>query len=163
VRGDVRGGVLVADDEPAMRLLCRINLESDGVEVLEAPDGNAALALAREAQPDVVILDVMMPGANGFDVAEALLRDPRTRSVPIVFLSARAELDLQLQGIELGGFDYLTKPFDAWALRETLERVLDWTARGDAHAYRAGRLAELRAKMEPAERALGVGGAGGRI
>jgi DNA-binding response OmpR family regulator len=146
--------VLVADDEPAMRLLCRINLESEGAEVIEAADGNAALALAREVQPDIVILDVMMPGANGFDVAEELLRDARTSKVPIVFLSARAELNLQLQGIELGGFDYLTKPFNAFALRETLEQVLDWTARGDADAYRAERLAELRAKIEPAERAL---------
>jgi DNA-binding response OmpR family regulator len=142
---------LVADDEPAMRLLCRINLESDGAEVMEAADGNAALALAREVQPDVVILDVMMPGANGFDVAEELLRDPRTKSVPIVFLSARAELTLQLHGIELGGFDYLTKPFDALTLGETLERVLQWAERGDADSYRAGRLAELRSTMEPAE------------
>jgi DNA-binding response OmpR family regulator len=102
----------------------------------------------------------MLPGANGFDVAEELLRDPQTKNVPIVFLSARAELDLQLQGIELGGFDYLTKPFNAVALKETLERVLEWVARGDADAYRAGRLAELRSKMEPAERALGVGASG---
>jgi DNA-binding response OmpR family regulator len=150
--------VIVADDEPAMRLLCRINLESDGAEVIEATDGHAALALAREAPPDVVILDVMMPGANGFDVAEQLLRDPRTMNVPIVFLSARAELTLQLQGIELGGFDYLTKPFDAVALKETLERVLQRAAYGDADAYRAARLAELRSKMEPAERALAVSG-----
>jgi two-component system alkaline phosphatase synthesis response regulator PhoP len=150
--------VLVADDEPAMRLLCRINLESDGIDVVEAADGNAALALARELQPDVVILDVMMPGANGFDVAEELLRDPRTQSVPIVFLSARAELHLQRQGIELGGFDYLTKPFDALALAETLERVLQWSERGDAEAYRAGRLAELRSTMEPAEIAAVAGG-----
>ena len=149
--------VLVADDEPAMRLLCRINLESDGAEVTEAADGNTALALARELQPDVVILDVMMPGANGFDVAEELLRDPRTKNVPIVFLSARAELNLQLQGIELGGFDYLTKPFDALALGETLEQVLQWAASGDAKTYRAGRLAELRSKMEPAETAAAAG------
>ena len=150
--------VVVADDEPLMRLLCRINLESDGAEVIEAADGNAALALAREVRPDVVILDVMMPGANGFDVAEELLRDPRTMDVPIVFLSARAELNLQLQGIELGGFDYLTKLFDAVALKQTLERVLQRVARGEADGYRAARLAELRSKIEPAERALGVGG-----
>jgi DNA-binding response OmpR family regulator len=143
--------VLVADDEAAMRLLCRINLEAEGTEVLEATDGIGALALARELQPDVVILDVMMPGANGFDVAEELLRDPRTQNVPIVFLSARAELRSQLRGIELGGFDYLTKPFDPSALGETLERVLQWAKRGDAEAYRDGRLAELRSKMELAE------------
>jgi DNA-binding response OmpR family regulator len=145
-----------------MRLLCRINLESDGTEVIEAADGHAALALAREVQPDVVILDVMMPGASGFDVAEELLHDPHTMGVPIVFLSARAELDSQLQGIELGGFDYLTKPFDGFALKQTLERVLQGVARGDAQAYRAGRLAELRSKLEPAERAVGVGGPSGR-
>jgi len=153
--------VVVVDDEPTMRLLCRINLEADGVEVIEAADGHAALASAREAPPDVVILDVMLPGANGFDIAEELLRDPQTASVPIVFLSARAELDLQLQGIQVGGFDYLTKPFDVAALKDTLERVLEWAAHGDADGYRAGRLAELRSKMEPAARALGAGAPSG--
>jgi DNA-binding response OmpR family regulator len=154
--------VLVADDERSIRLLCRINLEFEGAEVFEAADGDAALALAREVQPDVVILDVMMPGANGFDVAEELLRDPRTNRAPIVFLSARAELNLQLQGIELGGFDYLTKPFEVAALKETLERALEWVARGDAEAYRTGRLEELRSKIEPVEIAVGVDAPSGK-
>jgi CheY-like chemotaxis protein len=142
--------VLIADDEASMRFLCRVNLEGDGIEVIEAADGLAALALARQLRPDVVVLDVMMPGMSGFDVAERLLGDPETKALPIVFLSARAESDIQAQGIELGGFDYLTKPFDVLTLRPTLERVLQWIERGEGAALRAARLAELRKKITAA-------------
>jgi DNA-binding response OmpR family regulator len=144
------GRVLIADDEASMRFLCRINLETDGTEVIEATEGSSVLDLARETKPDVVILDVMMPGKNGFDVAEELIGDPQTKDLPIVFLSARAELDMQAQGIELGGFEYLTKPFDVLALRTTLERVLETAERGEGEASRAALLAELRKKMTAA-------------
>jgi two-component system alkaline phosphatase synthesis response regulator PhoP len=144
------GRVLIADDEASMRFLCRINLEADGTEVIEATEGSGVLDLARETKPDVVILDVMMPGKNGFDVAEELIGDPQTKDLPIVFLSARAELDMQAQGIELGGFEYLTKPFDVLALRTTLERVLETAERGEGEASRAALLAELRKKMTAA-------------
>jgi two-component system alkaline phosphatase synthesis response regulator PhoP len=144
------GRVLIADDEASMRFLCRMNLEADGIEVIEATEGSGVLDLARETKPDVVILDVMMPGKNGFDVAEELIGDPQAKHLPIVFLSARAELDMQAQGIELGGFEYLTKPFDVLELRTTLERVLETAERGEGEASRAALLAELRTKMAAA-------------
>ena len=75
-RGEVR--VLVIDDEAPIRLLCRVNLEAEGIEVLEAADGMTGLDLARDGQPDVVLLDVMMPGLDGWRVAEELLEDDRT-------------------------------------------------------------------------------------
>jgi DNA-binding response OmpR family regulator len=144
------GRVLIADDEASMRFLCRMNLEADGIEVIEATEGSGVLDLVRETKPDVVILDVMMPGKNGFDVAEELIGDPQTKDLPIVFLSARVELDMQAQGIELGGFEYLTKPFDVLELRTTLERVLETAERGECEASRAALLAELRTKMAAA-------------
>src|SRR5437870_4380543 len=82
--------VLVIDDEAPIRLLCRVNLEAEGIHVLEAADGTTGLDLARAEQPDVVLLDVMMPGLDGWRVAEELLEDDRTRGIPIIFLTARA-------------------------------------------------------------------------
>src|SRR5438132_1704846 len=82
--------VLVVDDEAPIRLLCRVNLEAEGMSVLEAADGASGLDLARDEQPDVVLLDVMMPGLDGWRVAEELLEDDRTSGIPIIFLTARA-------------------------------------------------------------------------
>ena len=83
--------VLVIDDEAPIRLLCRVNLEAEGMEVVEASDGPSGLEKAREERPDVVLLDVMMPGLDGWQVAEELLDDERTNGIPIIFLTARAE------------------------------------------------------------------------
>ena len=83
--------VLVADDEDAIRLLCRVNLRLAGMEVLEAADGAAAIELARRERPDLVLLDVMMPDVDGWEVAAALAADASTREIPIVFLTARSE------------------------------------------------------------------------
>ena len=83
--------VLVIDDEPPIRLLCRVNLEAEGMPVLEAGDGPSGLEAARSETPDVILLDVMMPGLDGWGVAEALLEDERTAEIPIIFLTARAE------------------------------------------------------------------------
>ena len=89
--------VLVIDDEAPIRLLCRVNLEAEGIEVLEAADGPSGLEKARTEIPDVVLLDVMMPGLDGWRVAEELLDDERTAGIPIVFLTARAELRALLE------------------------------------------------------------------
>ena len=75
--------VLVIDDEAPIRLLCRVNLEAEGMQVLEAADGTTGLDLAREEQPDVVLLDVMMPGLDGWRVAEELLEDELTSGIPM--------------------------------------------------------------------------------
>ena len=104
--------VLVIDDEAPIRLLCRVNLEAEGMDVLEAADGPSGLEKARAETPDVILLDVMMPGLDGWRVAEELLDDERTEAIPIVFLTARAELRDRARGIDLGGVDYVTKPFN---------------------------------------------------
>ena len=94
--------VLVIDDEAPIRLLCRVNLEAEGMEVIEAADGPSGLELAQERRPDAILLDVMMPGLDGWAVAESLLRDDRTGTIPIVFLTARADLRIAVERGEVG-------------------------------------------------------------
>jgi DNA-binding response OmpR family regulator len=136
--------VLVIDDEAPIRLLCRVNLEAAGIEVSEAEDGNVGLESARAEPPDVILLDVMMPGMDGWKVFSELLNDERTAQVPIVFLTARAELRDQARGLELGGVDYVTKPFNPLHLAPLIEDLLARVERGEAEELRRERLAELR-------------------
>src|SRR5436309_4947608 len=127
--GEVR--VLVIDDESPIRLLCRVNLEAEGIEVLEAADGPSGLDKARVEIPDVVLLDVMMPGLDGWQVAEELLDDDRTSEIPIVFLTARAELRDRARGLDLGGVDYVTKPFNPVDLAPLVRDLPDRVERGE--------------------------------
>ena len=136
--------VLVIDDEAPIRLLCRVNLEAAGMKVSEAEDGASGLDLARAERPDVILLDVMMPGMDGWHVFDELAKDEGTRSIPVVFLTARAELRDQARGLELGGVDYVTKPFNPVELAESLEALLARIERGEAQELRRERLAELR-------------------
>jgi DNA-binding response OmpR family regulator len=140
--------VLVIDDEAPIRLLCRVNLEAEGMDVLEAADGPSGLEMARAEAPDVVLLDVMMPGLDGWRVAEELLDDPRTESIPIVFLTARAELRDRARGIDLGGVDYVTKPFNPVELAPLVRDLLERVARGERDALRREKLTELRALLD---------------
>jgi DNA-binding response OmpR family regulator len=119
--------VLVIDDEAAIRLLCRVNLELEGMEVLEAADGLAGLELARAESPDVILLDVTMPELDGWQVAEELLDDERTLSAAIVFLTGRAELRDRARRLGLGGVEYVTKPFDPSELAALVRGLLEST------------------------------------
>jgi DNA-binding response OmpR family regulator len=136
--------VLVIDDEAPIRLLCRVNLEAEGMEVLEAVDGQEGLEQAQTERPDVILLDVMMPGMDGWEVLRRLLEDERTREIPIVFLTARAELRDRARGLELGGVDYVTKPFNPTELAPLVRDLLERVARGEREALRMERIAELR-------------------
>ncbi len=136
--------VLVIDDEPPIRLLCRVNLEAEGMEVLEAADGLDGVAVAREQEPDVILLDVMMPGLDGWRVAEELLDDERTQAIPIIFLTARAELRDRARGLDLGGVDYVTKPFNPVDLAPLVRDLLGRVARGERDVLRREKIAELR-------------------
>ena len=140
--------VLVIDDEAPIRLLCRVNLEAEKMEVLEAADGPSGLEKARAEIPDVVLLDVMMPGLDGWRVAEELLDDERTEAIPIVFLTARAELRDRARGIDLGGVDYVTKPFNPVELAPLVRDLLDRVARGERDDLRGEKLSELRELLE---------------
>jgi DNA-binding response OmpR family regulator len=139
--------VLVIDDEAPIRLLCRVNLEAEGMKVLEAGDGPSGLEAARNEQPDLVLLDVMMPGLDGWGVAEALLEDERTAEIPIIFLTARAEFRDRARGLDIGGVDYITKPFNPVELAPLVRALLDRLERGERDELRSEKLAELRALM----------------
>jgi DNA-binding response OmpR family regulator len=138
----------VIDDEAPIRLLCRVNLEAEGMEVLEAADGPSGLATARAETPDVILLDVMMPGLDGWRVAEELLDDERTEKIPIVFLTARAELRDRARGIDLGGVDYVTKPFNPVELAPLVRDLLARVGRGERDDVRREKLSELRLLLE---------------
>jgi CheY-like chemotaxis protein len=113
--------VLLIDDDAALRMLYRFNLEASGLTVVEAADGESALRLLSKDLPDVILLDVMMPGIDGWEVARRLADDARTRSLPIIFISARADDAALAQGRELGAVGYLTKPFNPVTLSEQIE------------------------------------------
>jgi DNA-binding response OmpR family regulator len=136
--------VLVIDDEEPIRLLCRVNLEAAEIDVSEAEDGKSGLEAARAERPDLILLDVMMPGMDGWQVFEQLLQDETTAQIPIVFLTARAELRDQARGLELGGVDYVTKPFNPLHLAPLIEDLLARVERGEEHELRRERLEELR-------------------
>jgi DNA-binding response OmpR family regulator len=134
--------VLVIDDEAPIRMLCRVNLEAEGIEVLEAPDGGQGIELARSESPDAVILDVMMPGLDGWEVARTLLAEEATKGIPIVFLTARADARDRLRGLEVGGFAYVTKPFNPMELAQVVRRAI--ASPGDREAAaRRGALEEI--------------------
>ncbi len=103
--------VLVVDDEPDIRDLVRFNLQRAGIQVEEASDGLAALERIRTEAPDLIVLDVMLPGKDGCDVFRLLRRDSRTQDIPVLMLTAKAQLEDKIRGLELGVEDYMTKPF----------------------------------------------------
>src|SRR5881396_4311928 len=116
--------VLVIDDEAPIRLLCRVNLEAEGMQVLEASDGPSGLEEARREKPDVILLDVMMPALDGWRVAEQLIDDASTQDIPIIFLTARAEFRDRARGLDIGGVDYVTKPFNPLELAALVRDLL---------------------------------------
>jgi DNA-binding response OmpR family regulator len=140
--------VLVIDDEAPIRLLCRVNLEAEGIEVAEAGDGEQGLELARTEEPDAILLDVMLPGLHGWAVAERLLEDERTSGIPIIFLTARADLRDRARGMDLGGIDYVTKPFNPVELAPLVRNVVAAVERGDRETLRREKLAQLRALFD---------------
>ncbi len=120
----VRARVLVVDDEPDLLELAQYNLEQNGYEVLCVASGEDALTQVRAHPPDLMILDVLLPGVDGIDVCKALKRDPQTAAVPIIMLTARsAEADI-VTGLEVGADDYLTKPFSPRVLLARVKAAL---------------------------------------
>lgn len=123
--------ILIADDDPRTTDIVRIRLEKDGFRVICASDGMAALALAREACPDLIVLDLMLPLIDGLDVCH-ILREERESSVPVIMLTARSTEDDKLLGLRSGADDYLTKPFSPRELSARINAVLRRTAPNDS-------------------------------
>lgn len=117
--------VLAADDDPVILRLIEVNLSLEGFDVETAARGEDALAKAKDVGPQVIVLDVMMPGMTGWDVARQLRADSATAHIPIVFLSARTQEEDRRQGRELGVAEYVSKPFDPGDLVDTIRRLAD--------------------------------------
>lgn len=134
--------ILVVDDEPDVLLLCRVNLEFDGHEVLEAEDGERGYDVARAEQPDLIVLDVMLPQRDGFSVLERLKADDETKHIPVIMLTAKAQEADQMRGWMNGAAEYVTKPFSPVALTDAVNNVLSMTPEERA-ARRSEHLTQL--------------------
>jgi len=134
--------VLVIDDEPDVLMLCRVNLEHAGHEVLVAPDGESGIELARTARPDVIVLDIMLPQMDGFDVLEGLAGHAETCDVPVIVLSAKARREDKVRGLRAGAIDYMTKPFTPASLAADVSR-LDGMTSTERNALRTEVLRDL--------------------
>ncbi|MDX6541364.1 MAG: two-component system, OmpR family, phosphate regulon response regulator PhoB [Gaiellales bacterium] len=119
-----RPTVLVCDDEPVLRMLVRATLDQGNYTVVEACDGDEALARTRSEQPDLILLDMMMPGRSGSDVLRELRSNPLTAQTPVIMLTARAQAS-DREAMSLAGANhYLTKPFSPVGLASLVEEVL---------------------------------------
>lgn len=116
--------ILVVDDHPASRMTAAALLAVEGYEVLEAENGPAALSMVLQCKPDVILLDVMMPGMDGFEVCRQLKQDEQTRLLPVIFITALNDRRSRIRGIEAGGDDFLTKPFDRLELAARVKSLV---------------------------------------
>lgn len=116
--------VLIIDDDPASVALARQWLKKDGHGIITAADGEEGLSRAAGEEPDLILLDVQMPGMNGFQVCEKLKADSRLRNIPVIFLSAADETREKVKGLDLGAVDYVTKPFDRFELPARVRAAL---------------------------------------
>ena len=119
--------ILIVEDEADIRELLRFNLEREGFSVLEAADGNEGLKLARQHMPDLMLLDVMLPGFDGFEVCRRLGEQSETANIPVLMLTARGEEMDRVVGLSLGADDYVVKPF---SVRELMLRIRAVLRRG---------------------------------
>jgi len=116
--------VLVVEDDPTILTLLEVNFEMEGFVVLTAEDGEAGFAVAKEAKPDVIVSDVMMPKMSGLELVQALRGHSATKRIPVVLLSAKAQGTDVRNGLESGADDYVTKPFEPLDLIDRVNAVL---------------------------------------
>ena len=140
--------ILAVDDTPENLEILRMRLEAQGYEVAEAGDGEDGLAKARELRPDLILLDVMMPKIDGIEVVRQLKADPDLRSIPVILVTAKADTKDVVQGLDAGGDDYLTKPFEHSALLARVRSMLRQKALTDMVQEQARQLAGWNAALE---------------
>ncbi|MCR4430072.1 MAG: response regulator transcription factor [Tepidanaerobacteraceae bacterium] len=116
--------ILVVDDEPHIVELVRFNLEAGGFKVFEAVDGQKAIELAQSEKPDLILLDLMLPGIDGLEVCRILRQQKPTQDIPIIMLTAKSEEIDKVLGLEMGADDYITKPFSPRELTARVKAVL---------------------------------------
>jgi len=116
--------ILVGDDEPAITASLAYCLEQEGYRVVVASNGEEAARQVLDSVPDLIISDIMMPGVDGFELCRRIREYYKTREIPFLFLSAKSTIESKLQGMKLGGDDYITKPFDLADLVLKVRRIL---------------------------------------
>ncbi len=116
--------VLIVDDETSLRTLVRANLEVDGFEVSEAADGVEAMEMLKVSQPDLILLDIMMPHKDGIEVLQELSEDQALKEIPVILLTAKGEQEDLEKGAELGARGHITKPFDPEQMVRTVKAAL---------------------------------------
>lgn len=136
--------ILVVDDESDVRLLCRVNLEFEGFSVVEAKDGEQALECLSDSTPDLVLLDVMMPGIDGWQVLKAIKDSHSTNHIPVVMLTAKVQEKDQVRSFADGAFDYVTKPFHPMALGRTVRNALKVRGSEEAENVRQQVISKLK-------------------
>ncbi len=144
------GRVLVVDDYPANRELLKKRLEREGHSVAEAADGEKAMELLKNEPYDLVLLDILMPKMNGYEVLEAMQNDPELRVIPVIIISAVENIDSIVQCIEMGAYDYLTKPFNPVFLKARVNACLEKKALHDREMKEKRRADELLGVILPA-------------
>lgn len=117
--------VLAVDDEPHILKLVSFSLASHGFDVVQASDGLSAVEVAEREQPDIILMDVMMPLLNGYEACERIKRNPKTAHIPIVMLSAKSQASEQAEGLERGALCYITKPFTPKELVQRVNELLE--------------------------------------
>ena len=135
--------ILVVDDEPDVLLLCRLNLEHAGHEVIEAPNGEQGLRLAREQHPDALILDLMLPTVDGYEVLRSLTEDPAGLDLAVVVLTAKARQEDRVRCLRGGADEFVTKPFSPGSLVDTIEQLLAMEPESRADRRAENQSAEL--------------------
>ncbi len=126
VESEIKETILVVDDEADIVELVCFNLEQAGFQTLKALDGSTGLELAKQHRPNAIVLDLMLPGMNGFEVFKALKFDTRTKNIPVLMVTARAETTDRITGLKAGADDYITKPFSPKELVLRVQAVLKW-------------------------------------
>ena len=121
---DTRQKILIVDDELDALTALKRALESDNYNVVEATDGLSAIEKVKAENPDVVLLDLMMPEMDGIETCKHLKSDPKYKHIPIIMLTAKGEIDNKIEGIEMGADDYVTKPFNLHELKARIKMVL---------------------------------------
>ncbi len=136
--------ILVVDDVKIIRRLVKVNLELKGYKVIEAENGEEALRKIEEKKPDLVLLDVIMPFLDGFQVLKKLRQDAKTKDVPVIMLTSCTEEADQIKSWEIGISDYITKPFNPNALVTVVNRVLNESSPEKAKQKQSSEIAKLK-------------------
>ena len=126
IRGfsDARQKIMIVDDEMATLLPLKRSLEAEGYRVLEAYDGYQAIEKSKTEMPELIVLDLMLPGIDGFEVCAQLKKNKLTGKIPVIMLTARDEIHDKVEGLEMGADDYVTKPFNLNELKARIRNVL---------------------------------------